>query len=105
VSKLRYDQDNKKEVCTTYDVVFHTDVMQFLVHPEYKKFVADTALDGIGQVLAENKEKVSRDYKIMKNLDCKGGEPSLMTVKELTGNPLVDNMDLDNVQTRLEKEI
>ena len=67
--------------------------------------MADTAIDGIGQVLAENNEKISRDYKIMKNLDCKGGEPSLMTVKELTGNPLVDNMELDNVQTRLEKEI
>lgn len=97
VSKLRYDQDNKKQVCTTYDVVFHTDVVEFLPHPEYKKFVADTAIDGVGQVLAENKEKVSRDYKILKNLDCKGGEPSLMTVKELTGNPLVDNMDIDNV--------
>jgi dynein assembly factor 2 len=105
VSKLRYDQDTKKQVCATYDVVFHTDVRQFVDHPEFKKFVADTALDGIGQVLAEQKEKVSRDYKVLKNLDCKGGEPSLMTVRELTGNPLVDNMELDHVETRLQKEI
>lgn len=28
-----------------------------------------------------------------------------MTIKVETGNPLIDNMELDNVQTRLEKEI
>ena len=52
-----------------------------------------------------HKEKISRDYKIMKALDCKGGEPGLMTLKIKTDNPLIDNMDIDNVQTRLEKEI
>ena len=72
-----------------------------MVYPEYKKFVADTAIEGIHQVLQENKEKISRDYKIMQNLDCKGGEPSLMTIKIKTDNPLIDNMDLDNVETRL----
>lgn len=29
----------------------------------------------------------------------------MMTIKVKTGNPLIDNMELDNVQTRLEKEI
>lgn len=105
VSKVRHDQDNKKQFCSTYDVVFHPEIKQFLFHPEFKKFVSDTAIDGLAQLLAEHNEKVSRDYKIMKNLDCKGGEPSLMTLKVKTGNPLVDNMELDNVETRLQKEI
>ena len=76
-----------------------------MFHADFKKFVADTAIDGVGQAVAENKEKISRDYKVMKNLDCKGGEPSLMTIKVLTGNPLVDNMDIDNTETKLQKEI
>jgi hypothetical protein len=38
-------------------------------------------------------------------MTCKGGEPMYMTIKVVTGNPLIDNMELDNVQTRLEKEI
>jgi len=59
----------------TYDVVFHDDVRNFLRNEDFKKFVADTAVDGVNKVLAENKEKCSTDYKIMKNLDCKGGKP------------------------------
>lgn len=100
VSKLRYDQDSKKQVCSTYDVVFHDDVQKFLIHAEFKKFVADTAIDGIAQVLAEHKEKVSSDYKVMQNMNCKGEMPALMTVKVATDNPLLDNLDLDNYETK-----
>ena len=70
VSKLRYDQDAHKAVVSLYDIVFHNDVMKFLIHEEFKKFVADTAIDGITRVLAEHSEKVSTDYKIMKNMNC-----------------------------------
>ena len=41
----------------------------------------------------------------MTKLDCKGGDLGLMTIKIKTNNPLIDNMDIDNVKTRLEKEI
>ena len=47
------DQDNNKEVCSKFDVVFHDEVQSYLMHPEFKKFVADTALDGVRRVLAE----------------------------------------------------
>lgn len=79
--------------------------MKFLVHDEFQKFVADTAIDGIRQVMAENKEKMSTDYKIMKNMTCKGGEPSLMTIKVSTGNPLLDNINVDKTKSKLEKDI
>lgn len=48
-----------------------------------------------------DKEKISRDYKVMKQMNCKGDIPSLMTIKIKTDNPLIDNLDLDNVETRL----
>ena len=55
-----------------YDVVFHPDIANFIRNDEFKKFVADTAIQGVNQVLAENKEKLSADYKIMKHINCKG---------------------------------
>ena len=80
----------------TYDVVFNTDVANFIVMPEFKKFVADTAIDGVNLILAENKEKLSSDYKIMKHINCKGhgGKPQLMTIKIETGNDLLNNIDM-----------
>ena len=90
---------------STYDIVFHEEVIKYLIHDEFKKFVSDTAIDGVQRVCAEDKETVSGDYKIMTNMNCKGGEPCYMTIKCVTGNPLIDNMELENVQTRLEKEI
>ena len=81
MSKGRHDQDKTGLLCTTYDVVFNVQVGDFLIDSNFKKFVCDTAIDGINKVLAEHKEKASSDYKILKNLKCKGGEPGLMTVK------------------------
>jgi dynein assembly factor 2 len=97
VSKLRNDQDQNKELVSTYDVVYHSDIKSYMVYPDFQKFVADTALDGVGKVLQETKEKVSLDYKIMKNMKCKGGKPALMTIKVQTDNPLIDNVDMDKV--------
>jgi hypothetical protein len=75
------------------------------MHEEFKKFVADTALDGVNRVMQQDKEKVSTDYKIMKQLKCKGGEPALMTVKVDTENPLIKNLDIDKTESKLQKEI
>jgi hypothetical protein len=76
-----------------------------LAYTEFQKFVADTAIDGVGRVLAENKEKISTDYKILKNIKCKGGEPSMMTVKIESSNPLLNNIDISKTETKLQKEI
>jgi hypothetical protein len=38
-------------------------------------------------------------------MKCKGGEPSMMTVKIDTNNPLLNNLDLDKTETKLQKEI
>lgn len=91
----------------TYDVVFHRDVANFIYMPEFKKFVADTAIDGCNRVLAENKEKISADYKILKHIQCKGhgGKPQLMTVRVETENELLNNMDMSKRETKLQKDI
>mmetsp|Transcript_3558 Transcript_3558/g.2336 ORF Transcript_3558/g.2336 Transcript_3558/m.2336 type:complete len:87 (+) Transcript_3558:566-826(+) len=85
----------------TYDVVFHPDVAAFLIYPDFKKFVADTALDGVNRVLAENKEKVSTDYKVLKHINCKGERPQLMSIKVKTENEIINNMDVSQHETKL----
>ena len=91
----------------TYDVVFHSDVGNFVQMPDFKKFVADTAIDGVNRVMATNKEKLSADYKIMKHINCKGhgGKPQLMTVRTKTDNELINNMDMNKTETKLQKDI
>lgn len=59
VSKGRHDQDKNGDLCGTYDVVFHIDVANFITSTDFKKFVCDTAIDGVNRVLAEHKEKCS----------------------------------------------
>lgn len=106
MSKSRHDQDKKGNLVSTFDVVFHSDIGHFLLtSTEFKKFVADTAIDGVNRVLAEHKEKCSTDYKIMKNLKCKGGEPALLQIKSEVKNKLLGNVDADKHQTSLQKEI
>jgi len=107
VSKGKHDRDQQGGLCMTYDVVFHRDVANFCYMADFKKFVADTAIDGVNRVLATNKEKLSADYKIMKHINCKGhgGKPQLMTVRVQTGNELINNMDMSKTETKLQKEI
>ena len=52
-----------------------------MISSDFKKFVCDTAVDGVNRVLAEHKEKCSSDYKVLKHLVCKGGDPGLITIK------------------------
>lgn len=108
VSKGKPDQDAKGELCMTYDAVFHPDVANFCqFNTEFKKFCADTAIDGVNKVIAENREKMSTDYKILKHIQCKGERPNKMMVKtaKTQENELLANMDLSKQETKLQKEI
>lgn len=101
VSKGRHDQDKTGALCATYDVVFNSDVGNFVSHPDFKKFVCDTAVDGVNKVLSQHKEKCSTDYKILKNLKCKGGEPGLLTIKVEASTKLLNNYDISKHETKL----
>ena len=67
--------------------------------------MADTAIDGVNRVLSEHKEKCSTDYKILKNLKCKGGSPGLLQIKVETTNKLLANASVDLHETKLQKDI
>lgn len=107
VSKGRPDQDNKGSICTTYDVVFHPEVisMAMLYKNEFLKFVCDTAVEGVSKVLTQENEKLSKDYKVLNKLRCKGGQPASITIKVQSENPIIDSMDPSKHETKLQKEI
>lgn len=107
VSKGRPDQDVKGDICTTYDVVFNPEVikMTFAYSGEFLKFVCDTAIDGVNKVVANEGEKVSSDYKVMRKMRCKGGKPASITAKIETSNPIINSMDPSKHETALQKEI
>lgn len=81
-NKPRYDQDKQKKVCTTIDIAFHPHAFEVLPrNPQFEKLLCDTAITSTEKQLMERNEVVSRDYKILKKIKCKGGEPATMTVR------------------------
>lgn len=107
VSKGRPDQDTKGDMCTTYDVVFHPEVisMSMIYGGEFLKFVCDTAIDGVSRVVSTDNEKISKDYKMMKQLRCKGGKPASITIKVENTNPIINSLDPSKHETSLHKEV
>lgn len=89
VSKLRYDQDKKKRVVTTVDVVFHKEAFKYAHIDQFTKFLCDTALNGVERLVIERKQKISKDYIILKNMKCKGGKPAVLpiNIRDLTNAP------------------
>ena len=85
----RHDQDNKKKNCFTFDIAFHPMAFQISESSsKFMKLLCDTAVSGANQLLQSQGEKVSEDYKLMKNLKCKGGTPgSIMVAVERMENP------------------
>lgn len=88
-NKPRYDQDNKKNVCSTIDVAFHPYTFDLMrKNPQFEKLVCSTAIDSTEKQIKERNEVISKDYKILKKIKCKGGEPSTMAVRgERLKNP------------------
>ncbi len=87
--------------------MFHPRVLDLCEIPgnfALKKFVCDTAIGGLNQILAKNKEKASADYIIMVNMKCKGGKPATLSIKDEGGSGGFD-MDPLKHKTRLQKDI
>lgn len=104
-NKPRYDQDKKKAVCTTIDVAFHPHTFELLNRiPQFEKILCSTAIDSVEKQLKERNEIASRDYKILRKIKCKGGDPATMTIR---GERLKDpekQFDFDKNENRQQKE-
>jgi dynein assembly factor 2 len=107
INKGKNDQDKKGKFCITYDIAFHPEAIEKSKNMGFKKFVADTAINGINNnLLKENSEKISNDYVIITKYEYKGTEISYMNIFGLTKGEFDNQLEpKENYQTNLQKEI
>ena len=103
----RHDQDKKGKYCTTYDVVFNPKAIELANgNLAFKKFVCDTAIEGINnQILAKEEEKISKDF-VMKKFNYKGLEVSYVNVHTLNKGDMDDRKEPSEFhKTQVMKEV
>lgn len=100
--RLRYDQDDTivdtkfGKVISVIDIVFHMNIIPYvMMSKDFKKMICDIAIDAVDNVLAQKKEKLDRDYKVLDD-KCVGGTPSLMPVR-------TKNFDGSTLPVQIEK--
>ena len=103
----RHDQDKKGKYCTTYDVVFHPKAIELANgNLAFKKFVCDTAIEGINnQILSKEEEKISKDF-VIKKFNYKGLEVSYVNVHSLNKGEMDDRKEPSEYhKTQVMKEV
>ena len=107
LNKGRHDQDKKGKYCTTFDVVFNPKAIELANgNLSFKKFVCDTAIDGINnQILAKEEEKISSDF-VVKKFNYKGLEVSYVNVHTLNKGEMDDRKEPSEYhKTEMMKEV
>jgi|JI6StandDraft_1071083.scaffolds.fasta_scaffold84877_3 dynein assembly factor 2 len=108
MGKVRYDQDKKGDVCNTVDAVFHPDAYVLARNKSFQAMMINIALDTSQKQLGERKETISKDYVILQNVKCKGGEPALLPVRSIHGRIVSKGegepqRDLEGRETNLQR--
>ena len=107
LNKGRHDQDKKGKYCTTFDVVFNPKAIELANdNLAFKKYVCDTAIDGINnQILSKEEEKISSDY-VIKKFNYKGLEVSYINVHTLNKGEMDDRKEPSEFhKTEIMKEV
>lgn len=68
-------------VCQTVDVAYSPETIEMCRKADkFRELVVNTALDAVEKQMLERNDIVSRDFKILKKVKCKGNEPAFMTI-------------------------
>jgi dynein assembly factor 2 len=82
LSPPRTERDHKDDYCMVCDMAISTGTfMQSVQNPQILKMLVDIAADGLSSKFLQSHEEVSKDFKLLKKVKCKGGEPMPMSVK------------------------
>ena len=103
----RHDQDKKGKYCTTYDVVFNPKSIELANgNLAFKKFVCDTAIEGINrEILSKEEEKISKDF-VIKKFNYKGLEVAYVNVHTLNKGEMDDRKEPSEFhKTQVMKEV
>ncbi len=107
LNKGRHDQDKKGKYCTTFDVVFNPKAIELANdNLSFKKFVCDTAINGINdQILSKEEERISSDF-VVKKFNYKGLEVSYVNVHTLNKGEMDDRKEPSEFhKTEIMKEV
>ena len=107
LNKGRHDQDKKGKYCTTFDVVFNPKAIELANgNLSFKKFVCDTAIDGLNkQILSKEEEKISSDF-VIKKFNYKGLEVSYVNVHTLNKGEMDERKEPSEFhKTEIMKEV
>ena len=107
LNKGRHDQDKHKKICTTFDVVFNEKAIELAnKNQAFKKFVCDTAINGINdQLLSSEGEKISSDF-VVKKFNYKGLEISYINIHSLNKGEMDDRKEpTEYHKTQIQKEV
>eukprot|EP00930_Biecheleria_cincta_P084146 TRINITY_DN7363_c0_g1_i1.p1 TRINITY_DN7363_c0_g1~~TRINITY_DN7363_c0_g1_i1.p1 ORF type:complete len:850 (+),score=186.16 TRINITY_DN7363_c0_g1_i1:40-2589(+) len=82
LSPPRPDRDQKDEYCMTCDFAVSTGTfIRAKQSSQILKMLIDTAADGMVSRFLKGHEEVSKDFKVMQRMACKGGIPMPMSVQ------------------------
>jgi dynein assembly factor 2 len=107
INKGRNDQDKKKEICTTYDIIFHSKAITLgKEHASFKKFLFDTSVNAINNNLLKSEgEKISNDY-VVKKFEYKGNEVALVNIHSLYQGEFDNRKEPSDIfKTNIQKEV
>jgi len=109
LSKPRAGKDSKGEICMTVDIIFNTKCKASTRFEEFKKMLCDTAIDAVNTYMKEYNEKASQNYKLLKKMKYKGGEPEFILMKKRDKtegkSALSENLKTDSHLPQAIKEI
>lgn len=76
MSAGRPDQDKDGNVCTTFEALFNPEtIAKCNQYPQFQEMCVNVALETIQKHHKNSGDTVSKDWKLLKNLKCKGEKP------------------------------
>jgi len=76
VSAGRPDQDKDGNVCTTFEALFNPETIEkCMKYSQFQEMCVNVALETIQKHHKTSGDSVSKDWKLLKNLKCKGEKP------------------------------
>mmetsp|Transcript_32786 Transcript_32786/g.71492 ORF Transcript_32786/g.71492 Transcript_32786/m.71492 type:complete len:164 (+) Transcript_32786:175-666(+) len=76
VSAARPDQDKEGGICTTFEAIFSPEtIAKCEQNPNFQEMCVNIALESMGKHHKNSGDSISKDWKLLKNLKCKGQRP------------------------------
>lgn len=83
VSAARPDQDKNGDVCTTFDALFNPETIEKCQkNPMFQEMCVNISFESIQKHHKGSGDSLSKDWKLMKNMKCKGERPGFQLIPD-----------------------